>query len=112
MRGAARNSLNAFKVNSSGSPGPTPMPNSRPGIVAISARLQIIEDQDHTALTRRVVEPDYAVDCPEVHPAPRQGLLERLVFPITDQDDTRAGELSIPWACGCQPVPCRARRGG
>src|SRR6201997_1138144 len=111
MRGAARNSLNAFKVNSSGSPGPTPMPNSRPGIVAISARLQIIEDQDHTALTRRVVEPDYAVDCPEVHPAPRQGLLERLVFPITDRYPRRGAVDPL----GVRPptgLPCRARRGG
>jgi hypothetical protein len=59
--------------------------------------------------TSRVVEPGYAVDCAEVHPAPRQGFLERLVFPITDQGDTRAGELSIPWGCSCQPG-CRAER--
>ena len=57
----------------------------------------------------RVVEPGYPVDCAEVHPASRQGFLERLVFPITDQGDVRAGELSIPWGCGCQPG-CRGER--
>jgi hypothetical protein len=35
--------------------------------------------------------------------------LERLVFPITDQGDARAGELSIPSVRSCQP-DCRAER--
>ena len=61
------------------------------------------------APTPRVVEPGYAVDCAEVHSAPRQGFSERLVFPITDRGDARASELSIPLGCSCQPG-CHAER--
>src|SRR5271166_5931487 len=85
------------------------MPNSRPGVAAISARLQIIEGQDHTAATCRVVEPGHAVDCVEVQSARRQGSSERSVFPITDQGHARTCELSIPWGCSRQPG-CRAEQ--